>query len=87
VDSSTLHHPSRGSLSEIFSTAIAGNDFSSSVLYVVGVTATMSGQLAPLCLLMVGFVTYLLKSVYAEVSHQTLRERASFAHAIFYRRP
>mmetsp|Transcript_64863 Transcript_64863/g.148558 ORF Transcript_64863/g.148558 Transcript_64863/m.148558 type:complete len:684 (-) Transcript_64863:309-2360(-) len=66
VDSSTLHHPSRGSLSEIFSTAIAGNDFSSSVLYVVGVTATMSGQLAPICLLMVGFVTYLLKSVYAE---------------------
>jgi hypothetical protein len=67
VDSATLHHPSKGSLSEIFSTAIAGNDFTSSVLYVVGVTATMSGQLAPLCLIIVAFVTYLLKSVYGEV--------------------
>jgi amino acid transporter len=36
------------------------------VLYVIGVTATMSGQLAPICLLLVGLVLYLFKSVYGE---------------------
>jgi hypothetical protein len=67
VDRSTLHHPSRGCLNEIYATAICGNDLTSSVLYVIGVTATMSGQLAPICLLLVGLVLYLFKSVYGEV--------------------
>jgi hypothetical protein len=67
VDRATLHHPSRGCLNEIYATAICGNDLTSSVLYVVGVTATMSGQLAPLCLFIVGLVLYLFKSVYGEV--------------------
>jgi len=56
----------RGTLNELYSTAICGNDLTSSVLYVIGVTTTMSGQLAPLCLLIVGFVLYLFKSVYGE---------------------
>uniref|UniRef100_A0A6U2CW25 Amino acid permease/ SLC12A domain-containing protein n=1 Tax=Hemiselmis andersenii TaxID=464988 RepID=A0A6U2CW25_HEMAN len=66
VDRNTLHHPTKGTLNELYSTAICGNDLTSSVLYVIGVTTTMSGQLAPLCLLIVGFVLYLFKSVYGE---------------------
>uniref|UniRef100_A0A7S0ESQ3 Amino acid permease/ SLC12A domain-containing protein n=1 Tax=Hanusia phi TaxID=3032 RepID=A0A7S0ESQ3_9CRYP len=66
IDRATLHHPSRGTLNEIYSTAICGNDLTSSVLYVIGVTTTMAGQLAPICLLIVGFVLYLFKSVYGE---------------------
>jgi hypothetical protein len=53
-------------MNELYATAICGNDLTSSVLYVIGVTSTMSGQLAPLCLLLVGFVLYLFKSVYGE---------------------
>jgi hypothetical protein len=66
----------RGTLNEIYATAICGNDLTSSVLYVIGVTSTMAGQLAPLCLLIVGFVLYLFKSVYGEVrtSHDTRRK-------------
>jgi len=50
VDSATLHHPSRGSLSEIFSTAIAGNDFSSSVLYAFFFFALVTGPRGSLSL-------------------------------------
>ena len=67
VDRKTLHHPSRGTLNEIYATAICGNDLTSSVLYVIGVTTTLAGQLAPLCLISVGLVLYLFKSVYGEV--------------------
>lgn len=69
VDRKTLHHPSRGTLNEIYATAICGNDLTSSVLYVIGVTTTLSGQLAPICLISVGLVLYLFKSVYGEVGH------------------
>lgn len=61
---------SRGTLNELYATAICGNDLTSSVLYVIGVTSTMAGQLAPLCLLLVGFVLYLFKSVYGEVPNK-----------------
>jgi hypothetical protein len=67
VDRKTLHHPSRGTLNELYATAICGNDLTSSVLYVIGVTTTLSGQLAPICLISVGLVLYLFKSVYGEV--------------------
>ena len=66
VDQQSLHHPSRGSLSEIFATSIAGNDVTSSSLYIVGVTSSLSGQLSPLCLLLVGCVLYLIKAVAGE---------------------
>ena len=36
ADVSRMHHPSHGTLSEIYATAICGNDLCSSVLYVVG---------------------------------------------------
>ena len=65
VDQKSLHHPSRGCLSEIFATAIAGNDVSSSSLYIVGVTSTLAGQLSPICLLLVGF----------EIGRASCRER------------
>lgn len=68
VDRKTLHHPSRGTLNEIYATAICGNDLTSSVLYVIGVTTTLAGQLAPICLILVGLVLYLFKSVYGEVN-------------------
>jgi hypothetical protein len=67
VDPAFLHHPSRYSLNELYSSAICGNDLTSSVLYVIGVTTTMAGQLSPFCLLIVGIVLYLFKFVYAEV--------------------
>ena len=76
VDKKTLHHPSRGTLNEIYATAICGNDLTSSVLYVIGVTATLAGQLAPLCLITVGLVLYLFKSVYGEVSSRSVVCRA-----------
>mmetsp|Transcript_39921 Transcript_39921/g.94738 ORF Transcript_39921/g.94738 Transcript_39921/m.94738 type:complete len:679 (+) Transcript_39921:162-2198(+) len=66
VDRETLYHPSRGCLNEVYSTAICANDLTSSVFYVVGVTASMSGQLSPVCLIIVGLVLYLFKSVYGE---------------------
>ena len=68
VDPVLLHHPSRYSLNELYSSAICGNDLTSSVLYVIGVTTTMAGQLSPFCLLIVGIVLYLFKFVYAEVN-------------------
>eukprot|EP00286_Rhodomonas_abbreviata_P016730 CAMPEP_0181342372 /NCGR_PEP_ID=MMETSP1101-20121128/30960_1 /TAXON_ID=46948 /ORGANISM="Rhodomonas abbreviata, Strain Caron Lab Isolate" /LENGTH=681 /DNA_ID=CAMNT_0023453815 /DNA_START=178 /DNA_END=2223 /DNA_ORIENTATION=- len=66
VDRDSLHHPSKGCLNEVYATAICGNDLTSSVFYVVGVTASMSGQLSPFCLLLAGAVLYLFKSVYGE---------------------
>jgi len=66
VDRDTLYHPSRGCLNEVYSTAICANDLTSSVFYVVGVTASMSGQLSPVCLIIVGLILYLFKSVYGE---------------------
>ena len=56
----------------IYATAICGNDLTSSVLYVIGVTTTLAGQLAPLCLITVGLVLYLFKSVYGEVSSRSV---------------
>jgi hypothetical protein len=65
-DVSRMHHPSHGTLSEIYATAICGNDLCSSVLYVIGITTAVSGQLAPVCLLLVGGLLYLFTSVYGE---------------------
>ena len=49
------------------STAICGNDITSSVLYVSALCAAQAGVWAPLVLLAVGMVLYLYRSVYAEV--------------------
>lgn len=54
-------------LGELASTAISGNDISSSCLYVSGLAIFYSGQYAWLALLMVGVVLFLFRKVYGEV--------------------
>ncbi len=49
------------------STAICGNDISSSVLYVSALCAAQAGMLAPLVLVLVGALLYLYRKIYAEV--------------------
>lgn len=49
------------------STAICGNDITSSCLYVAALCAAQAGGFAPLVLLLVAGVLYLFRTVYAEV--------------------
>jgi amino acid transporter len=49
------------------STAVCGNDITSSCLYVAALCAAQAGPLAPLVLLVVAAVLYLFRKVYAEV--------------------
>lgn len=49
------------------STAICGNDITSSVLYVSALCAAQAGMLAPVVLLLVGVLLYLYRSIYSEV--------------------
>ena len=57
----------RGGLGELASTAICGNDITSSCLYVSALAILYAGKWAPLSLLMVVAVLYLFRGVYAEV--------------------
>lgn len=57
----------KGGLKELPSTAICGNDITSSCLYVSALAILWSGKYAPLVLLFVSGVLYLYRSVYAEV--------------------
>jgi len=54
-------------LSELPSTAISGNDISSSVLYVCALSIIYAGQFAWITLLIVAFVLFLFRKIYAEV--------------------
>eukprot|EP01138_Halocafeteria_seosinensis_P001018 gb/GECG01001042.1/.p1 GENE.gb/GECG01001042.1/~~gb/GECG01001042.1/.p1 ORF type:complete len:679 (+),score=40.93 gb/GECG01001042.1/:1-2037(+) len=49
------------------STAISGNDITSSCLYVSGLCAAAAGRLAPIALLIVGIMLYLFRAIYGEV--------------------
>ncbi len=49
------------------STAICGNDITSSCLYVAALCAIAAGPYAPLCLLAVALLLYLFRSIYGEV--------------------
>jgi amino acid transporter len=49
------------------STAICGNDITSSVLYVSALCAAEAGMLAPVVLLLVGVLLYLYRRIYGEV--------------------
>lgn len=49
------------------STAICGNDITSSCLYVVALCAVYAGQYAPVALAAVALVLYLFRGIYAEV--------------------
>lgn len=54
-------------LNELASTAICGNDISSSVLYVSALAIAFAGQYAWITLLMVSFVLFLFRKIYGEV--------------------
>jgi amino acid transporter len=56
-----------GQLGELASTAICGNDITSSCLYVSALAIGYAGKLAPVSLLMVAAVLFLFRSIYAEV--------------------
>lgn len=60
-------HSHASSLGTWASTAICGNDISSSCLYVSALCASQAGKYAPLALLVVCAVLYLFRSIYAEV--------------------
>lgn len=64
---SHLDQPDRHILGQWRSTAICGNDISSSVLYVSALCAAQAGALAPIVLLIVAGVLYFYRRVYAEV--------------------
>ncbi len=49
---------------------VLGNDISSSILYTLGLVSQRSGQLAPLCLLLVCGVLHFFRYVYSEVIPQ-----------------
>lgn len=56
-----------GQLGELASTAICGNDITSSCLYVSALAIVYAGKLAPVSLLMVAAVLFLFRKIYAEV--------------------
>lgn len=56
-----------GGLGELPSTAICGNDITSSCLYVSALAIIAAGRWAPVALLIVAVVLYLFRSIYAEV--------------------
>ncbi len=64
---SRLDQSHRHTLGTWRATAICGNDITSSVLYVSALCAAQAGVLAPIVLLVVAFVLYLYRKVYAEV--------------------
>ncbi len=57
----------RGGLGQLASTAICGNDITSSCLYVSALAIVFAGRWAPVCLLMVAGTLFLFRSIYAEV--------------------
>jgi len=67
VEISRLDQPHKHTLGAWASTAICGNDITSSCLYVSALCAAQAGALAPIALLIVGGVLYLFRKVYAEV--------------------
>lgn len=62
-----MKQPHSKKLNELASTAISGNDISSSCLYVSALAVIYSGQYAWIALLMVGAVLFLFRKVYGEV--------------------
>jgi amino acid transporter len=62
-----LDQPHKHTLGAWRSTAICGNDITSSVLYVSALCAAHAGALAPIVLVVVSVVLYFYRKVYAEV--------------------
>ncbi|MEO8819718.1 MAG: APC family permease [Ginsengibacter sp.] len=59
-------HSNTKKLSQLASTAICGNDITSSVLYVSALTIVYAGQYAFIALLIVGVVLYFFRKIYGE---------------------
>lgn len=57
----------RTRLGQLASTAICGNDITSSCLYVSALAVAYAGRLAPVCLLLVAGTLFLFRSIYGEV--------------------
>eukprot|EP01118_Nematostelium_gracile_P019976 TRINITY_DN9502_c0_g1_i1.p1 TRINITY_DN9502_c0_g1~~TRINITY_DN9502_c0_g1_i1.p1 ORF type:complete len:373 (+),score=86.85 TRINITY_DN9502_c0_g1_i1:90-1208(+) len=55
------------SLGQAKATSIAGNDITSSCLYVAGICVLSAGPFAPISLIIVCFVLYLFRNIYSEV--------------------
>ncbi|MCO8125117.1 APC family permease [Stieleria sp. TO1_6] len=62
-----MTHPKPTKLGQLASTAICGNDITSSCLYVSALAIGYAGRWAPVCLLLVAATLYLFRSIYAEV--------------------
>ncbi|GAB5440332.1 MAG: hypothetical protein Fues2KO_06810 [Fuerstiella sp.] len=62
-----IQHEPHVKLGQLASTAICGNDITSSCLYVSALAIVFAGKLAPLSLLMVAAVLFLFRKIYAEV--------------------
>ncbi len=60
-------HQEHEKLGEFASTAICGNDITSSCLYVSAIAIGAAGKLAPLGLLIVALMLFLFRKIYAEV--------------------
>ncbi len=67
IDASGLDQHEKRSLGTWSSTAICGNDITSSCLYVSALCAAQAGAYAPVALAIVAAVLYLFRRVYAEV--------------------
>lgn len=63
----SLDHEQKSFLSEWPSTALCGNDITSSCLYVSSLALIHAGILAPVVLILVGLTLYLFRKIYAEV--------------------
>eukprot|EP00211_Chloroparvula_japonica_P004990 CAMPEP_0119148174 /NCGR_PEP_ID=MMETSP1310-20130426/41452_1 /TAXON_ID=464262 /ORGANISM="Genus nov. species nov., Strain RCC2339" /LENGTH=881 /DNA_ID=CAMNT_0007140197 /DNA_START=98 /DNA_END=2743 /DNA_ORIENTATION=+ len=59
--------PSGHQLNQIQATAIAGNDITSSSLYVISLTILTAGKMAPFSILLVVGLLYLFRAIYTEV--------------------
>ncbi|WP_211236325.1 APC family permease [Desulfovibrio inopinatus] len=64
---STITSHKKGGMGTLPSTAICGNDITSSCLYVSALAILYAGRWAPVALLMVAVVLYLFRSIYGEV--------------------
>lgn len=67
TDAREIEQPHKNSLGTWASTAICGNDITSSCLYVAALAASQAGALAPVALLIVAGILFLFRSIYSEV--------------------
>ena len=67
MNSDSTPKPPKKKLGELASTAICGNDITSSCLYVSALAIIYGGRWGPVALLLVAAVLYLFRSIYSEV--------------------